>query len=1241
MSERGSHQPTELFSTAHIDQVCDDFEKACRAGRPPMIEEFLLRAPPEQRDRLLADLLEIEIEFRQREHSFVQVEDYTVRFADHAELVESVFRRVVKIRRLADYELLEELGRGGMGVVYKARQVYLNQTVAVKILPHRYLDDPQAVSRFRREMQSIGALSHPNIVRAYNAGEAGGVQFLVMEYVDGINLQRFIDIGPPEGGPVGVGAACEILRQAAAGLQHAHEHQLVHRDIKPGNLIVARDERLSASPDVAARRRNDSAEQLLAMEGRVKLLDMGLAKFHAEKRGGDRRQERLTQPGMTMGTIDYMAPEQWESSATADIRADIYSLGCTLFFLLTGKPPYGEPAYDTSRKKLMAHVVAPIPSLLENCADVPAELQEVFETMMAKEPQDRYATPAEVAEAVAEFADAEELAEVIAALPPHEVCVAEDNTGVHGPAAVTPRQQDAGSGGSHPRRRSRNRWMNRQKFRRHVTVGIAAGVTVVVCGLLAWTIMRSKVERPVADRSPSARRTGFSRNAEHIPPEGGTTSAPASREPLAAELALLPGLNGAWWFDETPWLTPFVRQAIADKVLASPDLSAVLGDRPQGYLDTNTTKAHQWLWQAATRCRGELSASQQKLFDELKAFADDNRAAAKSAVSPLEGPLQEFTAGRGGEWSAADLHTIALLQHAIALHNNDPALAEEARQSYDMALKAYSAPSKGRVSPQWLCLLDSARLSEHLLGDSKEAKRRIEEVLAEKDLPAPLHVSALVARGRLAAETAMSPGEYEDHRFAYAKKVLDGDDAVKPIHPLAAYIAESYAASLLDQWRVEEAGKQFQAAYHIRLTDKEEKDPLAAIYVFQDRQGSAVTNRFRGNLDAARRSFKTLAGEIQSAIDEAERGRGPAAAAFDLPALRAELANCLESWADCELYGGAASGGKVNFSQAADNYDRARKLTTDRCDALTLDCKLAVIRALHGEEKAAAEIAAELRADQRPLVGASQQRAALMRQLAEAVLTLKFGAKTSVAFRSAKERSFRGAKGDDVDGRKLLRTFLDQFKLNVIAHNERRREIVELQLFAAELLLTSDLEDEPKSARKDLKYLDSLFAVFQGRRDMRPYLRRYYELAVEAYGKADPEKIDLVQIAHYLLASRMLQPQTAPGSKATLLLFSFTAKENFAVFLPQDGRPSKRFELTATRDEIKAAKGKPLHLNDELVALVNAEVAAGRPVEVFWNDTASRPAEDPDALTDGDWPFERQLPLEKLNAADRGKKTSK
>ncbi len=273
----------QMSVSGEVDRLCDEFEKAWRKEWPsghPQIESFASRIQPSQRERLICELLETELELRQAKGDFLRLEEYCSRFPELSDRIGSIFHRVVQCRRLGDYEVQEELGRGGMGVVYKARQVHLNQVVALKILPERYLDEPQAVARFKREMQSIGTLEHPNIVRAYNAGEANGVYFLAMEYVDGIDLQRLIvkpDLKTVR--PLSVGAACEVLRQAALGLQHAHEHKLVHRDIKPANLMLNRS-------------------------GVVKLLDLGLAKFRADRLSPDQRTANLTQAGVTMGTVD-------------------------------------------------------------------------------------------------------------------------------------------------------------------------------------------------------------------------------------------------------------------------------------------------------------------------------------------------------------------------------------------------------------------------------------------------------------------------------------------------------------------------------------------------------------------------------------------------------------------------------------------------------------------------------------------------------------------------------------------------------------------------------------------------------------------------------------------------------------------------------------------------------------------------------------------------------------------------
>ena len=201
-------------------------------------------------------------------------------------------------RQLGQYQLIEELGHGGMGYVYKALHTKLKRTVAVKLLPVDRQRLPQAVSRFHREMEAVGRVDHPNIVRAHDAGEADGQFFLAMEFVEGVTLASLVR----RLGPLDVADACEVVRQAAIGLQHVHEHGLVHRDVKPSNLM-------------------------LTTTGVVKVLDLGLARLQVEEYGhGD-----ATASSQIMGSADYMAPEQGSNPRDADARADVYSLGCTLF----------------------------------------------------------------------------------------------------------------------------------------------------------------------------------------------------------------------------------------------------------------------------------------------------------------------------------------------------------------------------------------------------------------------------------------------------------------------------------------------------------------------------------------------------------------------------------------------------------------------------------------------------------------------------------------------------------------------------------------------------------------------------------------------------------------------------------------------------------------------------------------------------------------------------------------------
>jgi serine/threonine protein kinase len=285
-------------------------------------------------------------------------------------------RSAEPIGRLRDYDLLAKLGAGGMATVYKARHRKMQRVVALKLLPAHRGSDAASVSRFAREIEAVGTLSHPNIVRAHDAGEDQGMHYLVMEMVDGVDLHRLVK----QVGALEVADACEVVRQAALGMQHAHENELVHRDIKPSNLLLSRD-------------------------GQVKILDLGLALWQSDAM----RQENLTTSGTVMGTLDYMAPEQADDSHRVDIRADIYSLGCTLYKLLNGQAPFALPTCDTPVKKIMAHARQTPTAVSQTRHDVPTLLGQLLDRMLAKDPADRPQTPGEVATLLGAFASGSNL----------------------------------------------------------------------------------------------------------------------------------------------------------------------------------------------------------------------------------------------------------------------------------------------------------------------------------------------------------------------------------------------------------------------------------------------------------------------------------------------------------------------------------------------------------------------------------------------------------------------------------------------------------------------------------------------------------------------------------------------------------------------------------------------------------------------------------------------------------------
>ena len=267
---------------------------------------------------------------------------------------------------IGKYKILERLGRGGMANVFLCEHKLMRRRVAVKVLPAIHGQDTSALERFYREARAVAAVDHPNLVRAYDIDQDDNLHFLVMEFVDGVNLYDLVR----RSGPISLERAAHYIAGAAVGLQHAHEMGLVHRDIKPGNILVDRS-------------------------GAVKVLDLGLALFfHSD----DDDQLTKKYDETVIGTADYLAPEQALDSHTVDIRADIYSLGGTLYYLLTGRPPFPE---GNVAQKLVSHQQRePVP-IAQLRPDVSPQLVAVFEKMAQKDPAERYQTPADVVAALA------------------------------------------------------------------------------------------------------------------------------------------------------------------------------------------------------------------------------------------------------------------------------------------------------------------------------------------------------------------------------------------------------------------------------------------------------------------------------------------------------------------------------------------------------------------------------------------------------------------------------------------------------------------------------------------------------------------------------------------------------------------------------------------------------------------------------------------------------------------------
>lgn len=833
----------------------------------------------QQRMQLEAVLEEFENAVRNAtDGNLPNVETYLGGFqGEEREYLEREMRTLLRDMVRGAYIVLNPLESGGMGSVSRVRHLRLGKIMALKEIRPETLhvgDREEILRRFQREIEACGRLDeHPNIVSYIDTGvNESGTPYLVMDYIDGEDLGKIVR----RVGPLRIPDAAQVIHDAAIGLAHAHDHGLVHRDVKPSNIMVSR-------------------------HGTVKILDFGLARIT----NADHHLTALT-TGKVMGTFDYMSPELCRE-LTPDSRGDIYSLGCTLYFTLAGRAPYEDS--KSQFEKMNAHLHAeppPIPRLEQY-----PELRAILKKMLAKNPEDRYQEIHEVAEALRPFCVGADLRALVRSERPRSSSGGTSIADIRLPTGSREETASRITGSNAGDQTAEWTYVRKRRGRRLWLMGalVAVGMAILVSLLIADQWRRTQI-----------------------------------RARLVRELGSLPGLNGHWWLDEAPWLLPETRLELVES-LTNADEATREKLREALYNNPSAPQTYELLEQLKNRFRREWPVAVRSHLADVEAFdpevanADDFALSLGNIANQLDSRPRDSLSGVELHLRGAIHHHLGQFDSAVRFYN---AAAERYAQEEQPALRA-------------LCLLDWG------------------ELLHTYRQPARAHSKFRQAWQQLS--DASPPGEPMPPLFELVAKVMEADShrridnmaeaetllrrcweiaaTLPEQHPLRAFVLERRAWLHLDNWRLDEAKDDFQAALAIRESHEPENH-RARHFIYWDMQGVGMTQLYSGDAVAARRVFEQLIEQM----DMPKRGV--------TKKQRAELEqrrpNLYERLADTALFSGAAivSGADVDPARELDAAilaARRLKFAADGRKAvlIRLEYKAAAVRALRGDLTQAAQ----------------------------------------------------------------------------------------------------------------------------------------------------------------------------------------------------------------------------------------------------------------------------------------------